>query len=226
MSEQSELWAQADAYVSEQVVHESPALEAAREASRDTTAPHIEVSPPQGKLLSLLVKIAGARRALEFGALAGYSTTWLAEAVGEGGVVVSLELEQQNADVARESVDRAGVGDRVTFMVGPAIGSARTLIENATPRFDFVFIDADKANNPQYLRAAIALTHPGATIVVDNVIRRGEVLQSDDSDPNVAGIRRMLRSIAADDRLEATVIQTVGSKGWDGFALIRRGEGY
>lgn len=217
-------WAEADAFVTRQVVKEPPELAEAREASRETTAPNIEVSPPQGKFLSLLASIGGARRALEFGALAGYSTTWLARAVGAEGRVVSLELAQQNADVARASVDRAGVGERVTFLVGPARESAQRLVEEGAEPFDFVFIDADKASTPDYLRASLALTGPGAVIVIDNVIRDGSVLRTDGAGPDVEGIRAALEAIGGDDELEATVIQTVGSKGWDGFALIHRAE--
>jgi predicted O-methyltransferase YrrM len=180
------------------------------------------VAPNQGRLLALLCRIAGARRVLEFGTLAGYSTLWLAGAVGEAGHVTTLELEAGNAEVARENFARAGVADRVEVLVGPAVESAAKLVDECTEPFDLVFIDADKPNNPAYLAASLALTRPGSVIVIDNVVRDGAVIDPDSADPRVQGVRALVADIAADDRLEATTLQTVGSKGWDGFTLVRR----
>jgi predicted O-methyltransferase YrrM len=158
---------------------------------------------------------------LEFGTLAGYSTLWLARAVGEGGHVTTLEVAAQNAAVARDNLERGGVLDRVDIVVGPAADSARRLIENDTPPYDFVFIDADKPSNPVYLQAALALSHVGTVIVIDNVVRGGAVVDAEDRDPRVLGVRSALEAIAKDPRLEATAVQTVGSKGWDGLAICR-----
>ena len=222
MYESEDAWREVDAYFVQALVGEDAALAAARESVRRTTMPRAEVAPNQGRLLALLCRMAGARRVLEFGTLAGYSTTWLARAVGDGGHVTTLELEAGNAAVARENFERAGVADRVEVLVGPAVESAAKLVEAGTEPFDFVFIDADKPNNPAYLRAALALTRPGSVIVIDNVVRDGAVLDPDSTDPRVQGVRAVVADIAADDRLEATALQTVGSKGWDGFTLVRR----
>jgi len=215
-------WREVDAYFVDTLVDEDDALAGARESGRRTTMARAEVAPNQGKLLALLAQAAGATRVLEFGTLAGYSTIWLARAVGERGHVTTLELEAGNAAVARENLDRAGVGDRVDILVGPAAESARRLIEAATEPYDFVFIDADKPSNPEYLRASLALSRPGTVIVIDNVVRGGAVTDPDSADPRVHGVRAVLRDIAEDPRLDATALQTVGSKGWDGFTLIRR----
>ena len=222
MYESEDAWREVDAYFVQAFVGEDAALAAARESVRRTTMPRAEVAPNQGRLLALLCRMAGARRVLEFGTLAGYSTTWLARAVGDGGHVTTLELEAGNAAVARENFERAGVADRVEVLVGPAVESAAKLVEAGTEPFDFVFIDADKPNNPAYLRAALALSRPGSVIVIDNVVRDGAVLDPDSTDPRVQGVRAVVADIAADDRLEATALQTVGSKGWDGFTLVRR----
>ena len=222
MYESEDAWREVDAYFVQALVGEDAALAAARESVRRTTMPRAEVAPNQGRLLALLCRMAGARRVLEFGTLAGYSTTWLARAVGDGGHVTTLELEAGNAAVARENFERAGVADRVEVLVGPAVESAAKLVEAGTEPFDFVFIDADKPNNPAYLRAALALSRPGSVIVIDNVVRDGAVLDPDSTDPRVQGVRAVVADIAADDRLEATALQTVGSKGWDGFTLVRR----
>ena len=168
---------------------------------------------------------------LEFGTLAGYSTIWLARAVvgssedgvGRGsGHVTTLELEPQNAAIAAENPKRAGLADSVTIITGPATESAERLIEDQTEPYDFVFIDADKPSNPAYLRASLALTRPGSVIVIDNVVRNGAVVDPESSDARVRGVRAVLADIAGDDRLDATALQTVGSKGWDGLTIIRR----
>jgi predicted O-methyltransferase YrrM len=217
-----EAWREVDAYFVDTLVPEDGALVSARVSGVRTTMPQAEVAPNQGKLLALLCQIASAERALEFGTLAGYSTVWLARAVGEKGHVTSLELEEENAAVARENLERAGVADRVEVVVGPAADSARRLVEEGAQPYGFVFIDADKPSNPEYLRAALALTRPGSVIVIDNVVRNGAVTDASSPDGRVQGVRAVLADISRDERLEATAIQTVGSKGWDGFTIIRR----
>ncbi|GGS54797.1 O-methyltransferase [Planobispora rosea] len=222
MYQSDEAWREVDAYFADTLVPEDRALREARESGGLTTMPQAEVAPNQGKLLAMLCRIAGAARVLEFGTLAGYSTVWLARAVGDGGHVTSLELEERNAGIARENLRRAGVADRVDVIVGPAADSARRLIEEGGEPYDFVFIDADKPGNPAYLAASLELTQPGSVIVIDNVVRNGAVTDPASPDERVQGVRRVLADIAHDARLEATALQTVGSKGWDGFVVIRR----
>jgi predicted O-methyltransferase YrrM len=222
MYESDGLWRQVDAYLVETLVDEDAALAQAREDGALTTMPRAEVAPNQGKLLALLAQMTGATRVLEFGTLAGYSTIWLARAVGEHGRVTTLELQEQNAAVARANLERARVSERVDIIVGPAADSARRLIDADTEPYDFVFIDADKPSNPEYLKASVALSHPGTVIVIDNVVRDGAVVDPDSTDARVQGVRAVLEDIADDPRLEATALQTVGSKGWDGFTLVRR----
>ncbi|TYB38798.1 O-methyltransferase [Actinomadura chibensis] len=217
-----QVWREVDAYFIESLVVEDGALSEARASGARTTMPQAEVSPNQGKLLAMLCQVAGARRVLEFGTLAGYSTVWMARAVGEGGHVTTLELEEQNAEVAQRNLERAGVADRVEVLVGPAAESAQRLIDDGVAPYDFVFIDADKPSNPAYLRASLALTRPGAVIVIDNVVRNGAVTDPSSSDARVQGVRAVVADIASDPRLDATTLQTVGIKGWDGFTLIRR----
>jgi predicted O-methyltransferase YrrM len=222
MYESDALWREVDAYFVETLIDEDDALAQARESGRLTTMPQAEVAPNQGKLLALLARMAGATRVLEFGTLAGYSTAWLARAVGEQGHVTTLELEEQNAAVARRNLQRAGVSDRVEIIVGRAAESARRLVEAGTEPYDFVFIDADKPNNPVYLEASLKLSRPGTVLVIDNVVRNGAVVHSDSTDDRVRGVRTALKRIAEDPRLDATALQTVGSKGWDGFTIVRR----
>lgn len=218
MYESDDLWRAVDSYFVETLVDEDDALVEARESGHSTTMPQAEVAPNQGKLLALLARTAGATRVLEFGTLAGYSTVWLARAVGESGHVTTLELEERNAAVARDNLARAGVADRVEIIVGRAAES----VEKLTGPYDFVFIDADKPSNPAYLRASLELSRPGTVIVIDNVVRNGAVIDARSTDARVRGVREVLDLIAGDPRLEATALQTVGSKGWDGFTLVRR----
>jgi predicted O-methyltransferase YrrM len=176
--------------------------------------PH-EVTPLQGRLLELLVRLAGARSVLELGTLGGYSTIWLARGLPVGGRIVTLEVSPEYARVARENFDRAGVADLVDLRVGPA---AETLRELDGP-FDLIFIDADKRSNPNYLAEAVRLSRPGTLIVADNVVRGGAVADPEADDPSDTGVQRFVELVAEDPRLDATAIQTVGAKGWDGFAL-------
>ena len=212
---QDERWAAVDAYIGDTLLGHDPALAGALAANAAGGLPDIDVSPPQGRMLRLFAMMGGARRVLEVGTLGGYSTIELARAVGEGGRVVTLEIDPHHAAVARANVAAAGIGDRVEVLVGPAIETLATL----DGPFDFVFIDADKENNPAYLRQALRLSRPGTTIVIDNVIREGGVLDAGSSDPRIAGTRALFDAVAAEPRLTATAIQTVGGKKWDGFLL-------
>ncbi len=214
-------WRAVDDYFAT-LVDEDDALVRAREAGARTTMPNAEIAANQGALLALLAQTAGARRVLEFGTLAGYSTIWLARAVGPEGRVVTLELEQRNAAIARECIATAGLADRVEVVVGSAVDSAQALIDSGAEPFDLVFIDADKPSNPAYLAAAMRLTRPGSLIVIDNVVRDGAVVEADSDDPRVQGVRQVVADIAADARLDATALQTVGIKGWDGLIIARR----
>jgi predicted O-methyltransferase YrrM len=218
------IWSQVDDYFTDRLVNEDHALVAARESSALTVMPQADVSPSQGAFLSVIARIAGARRVLEFGTLAGYSTIWLARAVGPAGTVVTFEIDPGAAAVAAENLRRAGVADRVDLVVGPAIESVRALVAAGVEPFDLVFIDADKPSNPAYLSAALALSHPGTVIIGDNVVRNGAVADPDSSDPRVHGTWGLIEMLGRDDRIEATALQTVGRKGWDGFAIaiVRR----
>jgi predicted O-methyltransferase YrrM len=207
--------ADVDTFLDTTVVGDDPVLSAALEASNAAGLPQIAVSTQQGKFLSLLAGAIKARKILEIGTLGGFSTIWLARGAGPDGRVVTLEYEPKHAEVARANLDRAGVGDRVEVIVGAALETLPTVTGGP---FDLVFIDADKQNNAGYLEWALRLTHPGSVIVVDNVIREGAIL-SPDSDAVVQGTRRALEFLGERPELDTAVLQTVGSKHWDGFAL-------
>lgn len=204
-----------DAFLDSTVVGDDPALTAALEASNAAGLPPIAVSVQQGKFLSLLAGATGARRILEIGTLGGFSTIWLARGAGPQGRVVTLEYEPKHAEVARGNLERAGVADRVEVIVGAALDTLPTV----TGPFDLIFIDADKENNLAYLEWAVRLARPGAVIVVDNVIRDGQILRPDSDDARVAATRKTLQAMGEHPRLDTAVLQTVGSKHWDGFAL-------
>jgi predicted O-methyltransferase YrrM len=204
-----------DTFLDATVLGDDPALSAALEASDAAGLPKIAVSAQQGEFLSLLAGAVQARRILEIGTLGGFSTIWLARGAGPDGRVTTLEYEPKHAEVARANIDRAGVGDRVEVIVGAAL---ETLPSVTGGPFDLVFIDADKENNPGYLEWAVKLTRPGSVIVVDNVIREGEILSSD-PDPILQGTRRALEILGEHPKLDTAVIQTVGAKHWDGFAF-------
>ena len=208
-----ESWTAVDAYIEDRLAGDGPKAVLAANAEAGLSA--IDVSPAQGKWLHLLVRMTGARRVLEIGTLGGYSTLWLARAVGTDGRVVTLELQPRNAEVARANLASAGVGDRVEVRVGAALD----LLPQVEGPFDLVFIDADKANQDAYLRWALKLARPGAVIIGDNVVRDGEVANPQTRDPNAQGVRRFIDLLASEPRLSATAIQTTGSKGWDGFAF-------
>jgi len=219
----SEAWRDVDLYLAGKLLGDDPALDAALQANQAGGLPAIDVSPVQGKLLHLLARAAGARRILEIGTLGGYSTIWLARALPADGKVVTLEIDPHHAEVARTNVDRAGIGDRVDIRVGPALETLAALQAANEAPFDLIFIDADKQNNANYVQAAIGLARPGALIIVDNVVREGGVLDAGSADPMIQGTRRLFDMLANEPRLDATAIQTVGVKKWDGLvvALVR-----
>ena len=216
------LWTEVDDYLNETLVRPDDALNAAVADSAKAGLPQIQVAPNQGKLLMLLAQIRGARRILEIGTLGGYSTMWLARALPPAGRLITLELEPKHARVAQANLERAGVDDRVEIRVGPAAGTLKKMIAAREQPFDLVFIDADKTGYPDYLTLSLELSHPGTLIVADNVVRKGAIADRKSQDNNVQAIRRMNEMIASNPRLSATVIQTVGSKGYDGlaFALV------
>jgi predicted O-methyltransferase YrrM len=215
-----ELWKDVDDYLVSLLTPPDASLDAALADSESSGLPAISVAPNQGKLLELLARIHGSRRILEIGTLGGYSTIWLARALPENGELISLELDAHHAEVARVNIERAGFATSVEVRVGSAAESLRDLVKEEGEPFDFVFIDADKEGYPEYFALALALSRPGTMIVADNVVRNGEVIDSASADERVAGVRAFLELVAAESRVEATVIQTVGTKGYDGFALL------
>jgi len=214
------IWNAVEAYFDGELNAADSALNAAIEASAAAGLPSIQVSAAQGKLLYLLAQVQGARRILEVGTLGGFSTLWLARALPADGRLVTLELNPHHAEVALRNFVNAKMADRIELHVGPALDTLARLRAQRTDPFDLVFIDADKANNLGYLQGALALSRVGTLIIVDNVVREGSVV-SPKHDASVDGIRRMTAWIGAQSRLSATVMQTVGSKGYDGFLLAR-----
>jgi predicted O-methyltransferase YrrM len=214
-----EQWTAVDQYISGLLVPSDPALDAALESSAAAGLPAINVAPNQGKLLHLLVRIHGARSILEIGTLGGYSTIWLARALPPGGKLVTLEADLKHAAVARANLARADLAGVVDVRLGRALDTLPLIAREGLGPFDFFFIDADKANIPHYFQWALDLSRPGSVIVVDNVVRKGAVLDASSDDPNVQGVRRFNELVAAERRVSATAIQTVGSKGYDGFAI-------
>jgi predicted O-methyltransferase YrrM len=212
-------WAAVDDYIGEKLLPDDPVLEAVLATNREHGLPAIDVSPAQGKLLYLLAKMNCAKRILEIGTLGGYSTIWLARALSAGGKVVTLELDLRHAEVARANMERAGLSKAVELRVGPALDSLAALSREGAEAFDFIFIDADKPNNHDYLTWAMKLARPGTVIVCDNVIRDGAVVKEKSGDPNVEGARAAFDFIGGSEQLEGTAIQTVGTKGYDGFAI-------
>jgi predicted O-methyltransferase YrrM len=210
-------WADVDAYLSERLVRADPALDGALADAEAAGLPAIDVSPPQGKLLHLLTRLVGARAVLELGTLAGYSTIWLARALPADGLVVTVEIEPRYAELARANLERAGVASLVEARVGAALDVLPAIEAEGLGPFDLVFVDADKRNSPVYFDWALRLTRPGSLIVVDNVVRGGGVLTGNDEWSRAS--RELVERLTAEPRVDATVIQTVGSKGWDGFAL-------
>jgi predicted O-methyltransferase YrrM len=212
-------WADIDRYIVERLLGPDPLLDEVLAANAEAGLPPIDVSPNQGQLLGLFVRMLGARRVLEIGTLGGYSTIWLARALPDGGRVVTLEVDPHHAEVARRNLARAGLSDLVELRLGPATESLSDLVAAGEAPFDLVFIDADKPGNPTYLARALELSRPGTAIVVDNVVRGGAVLDAGTDDAVVVGTRAAYDWLAAEPRVRSTAIQTVGSKGHDGFAL-------
>ena len=215
------MWDAVDALFNAKLIPHDAVLDAALAASDAAALPAIQVTAAQGKFLNLLVQISGARRVLEIGTLGGYSTIWMARALPLDGTLISLEIDERHATLARENLSRAGLQDRVTVLTAPALESLATLAAQHAAPFDLVFIDADKANIPAYFEASLGLSHVGSVIVVDNVVREGKVLNADSTDQDIQGVRRLAQQLAGDTRVAATVLQTVGSKGYDGFLIAR-----
>ena len=216
-----DLWTAVDRYITDLLVRPDDSLHSALKASAAAGLPAINVSPPQGKFLMLLAQILGARNILELGTLAGYSTIWLARALPTGGRIITLESEPKHAEVARANIARAGFAEIVELRVGPALETLSQLAAERRAPFDLIFIDADKATYPEYFKWALKLSRRGTLIVADNVVRKGAVLDPKSDDPSVRGVRRFNDLVAAESRVSATAIQTVGSKGYDGFTLAR-----
>lgn len=215
----SEKWQQVDGYIVDKLVKSDEVLAAILDNNARAGLPAHDVAPNQGKLLALFAQMVGAKRILEIGTLGAYSTVWLARALPEGGEVVTLEADEHHAAVARQNIELAGLQSRIKLHQGPALDTLPSLIGSAP--FDMIFIDADKPNNPHYLKWALKLSRPGTLIIGDNVVRDGEVVNPASDDDRVRGVRRFFDLIAEEPRLSATALQTVGSKGWDGFLLAR-----
>ena len=213
------LWSKVDDYICDRLLPADAVLEAALKANAAAGLPQIDVSAAQGKFLHMLARMVGARRILEIGTLGGYSTIWLARALPAEGRLISLEADALHAKVARENIVRAGLADRVEIRIGKALDTLPSVEADKIGPFDFVFIDADKPNNPEYLKWALKLARSGAVIVCDNVIRDGAVADAATHDASALGARKLFDLIGAEPRLTATALQTVGAKGWDGFAI-------
>ena len=214
-----EQWTAVDRYFTEMLAPPDPALDEALRSSAEAGLPAIQVSVNQGKLLHLLARSVGARRILEIGTLGGYSTIWLARALPPDGRLVTLEAEPKHADVARRNIARAGLAGVVEVVVGKAGETLPQLAAGDDAPFDFIFIDADKPGYPDYFRWALKLSRPGTMIIADNVVRKGAVVDAESTDANVQGVRRFIEQVAAERRVSATTIQTVGSKGYDGLCI-------
>ncbi|MGB2626360.1 MAG: O-methyltransferase [Candidatus Acidiferrum sp.] len=215
-----ELWTAVDTYIKERLLPEDTVLAEALRNATDAGLPVIAVSPTQGKLLHLLVKLCGARKILEIGTLAGYSTIWMARALPAGARVVTLEVDPKHAAVALKNFELAGLRDVIELRLAKALDSLPKLAADGLAPFDLIFIDADKSNIPGYFEWALKLSRPGTTIIVDNIIRDGEVIDASSEDPNIQGVRRFNDMLKSERRVSATEIQTVGEKGYDGFALL------
>jgi len=221
MSSDEAIWSAVDDFINGALVPPDEALSAALRDSDAAGLPPISVTPAQGRLLHILAQTQGAKSILEVGTLGGYSTIWMARALPPGGRLLTLEINPATAKVARANLARAGLDGVVEVRVGPALDSLRELCARKPAPFDLVFIDADKVNNPEYFRAALELTRSGSLIIVDNVVRDGEILDEHTQDAAVRGTRALYAVMGAEPRVTATAIQTVGSKGYDGFAIAR-----
>jgi predicted O-methyltransferase YrrM len=215
----SEKWTAVDRYITDLLVPADEALDAALRDSEAAELPHISVSPNQGKLLWMLAKIQGAKNILEIGTLGGYSTIWLARALTPEGKLITLEIDPKHAAVARANFARAGLNHVIDLRLGKAAESLAQLAAEKRGPFDLIFIDADKPSNSEYFAWALKLSRKGSIIIVDNVVRDGEVINAESTNASVQGVRRFNTLLAAEKRVSATAIQTVGSKGYDGFAM-------
>ncbi|MCA1053778.1 O-methyltransferase [Rossellomorea aquimaris] len=211
-----QVWQEVDQYFTEKLHKEDEVMEGVMKANERANLPSIDVSPNQGKLLHLLVKMKGAKRILEIGTLGGYSSIWMARALPEDGTLTTLEYSGKHAEVAKENMKAAGMDDKVTVLTGAALDTLPQLKGQA---FDFIFIDADKKNNPHYIKWAIELSSPGAVIITDNVVRGGKVTDTSIHDEDVRGVREFTDILSKEERIDSTAVQTVGSKGYDGFIL-------
>jgi len=214
-----EQWTAVDRYIADLFIPSDPALDAALADSDTAGLPAINVSPVQGKLLHLLVRLRGARNILEIGTLGGYSAIWLARALPAGGRLITLEANPKHAEVARANISRAGLAQVVELRLGKALDTLPQLAQENRGPFDLIFIDADKPGYPDYLPWALKLSRPGSLIIADNVVRKGGLADSANADPNVQGVRRFCELLAGEPKVSATILQSVGSKGYDGFAV-------
>ena len=214
-------WKDVDHYFCDNLLADDPILTSALEASDAAGLPAIAVSPNQGKLLQMLAEMIGARSILEVGTLGGYSTIWLARGLPADGRVITLEVDAKHAEVARKNFARAALANRIEIWLGKALDTLPKLFAERRSPFDLIFIDADKENIPAYFDWAIQLSRPGTLIIVDNVVRDGEVINARSADPSIQGVRRFVDQLAKDKRVTGTAIQTVGTKGHDGFAIAR-----
>lgn len=212
-------WEKVDQYLTEKLIPHDPMLEQVLDANKLNELPTYDVSPVQGKLLNLLIQIQGATRILEIGTLGGYSTIWMGRALPQGGKIVTLEIDPLHAEVAQANINLANLPCAVEIRVGNALDQLAQMKQEEVEPFDFIFIDADKPNNPHYLKWALEFSHPGTLIIGDNVIRDGEVINAESEDPRVQGVRQFYDLLAEEKRITATAIQTVGQKGYDGFVL-------
>ena len=219
MVEGAELWEAVDQYIANQLIPSDPILDETVAANAAAELPAIDVAPNQGKLLHLLARIMGTRKVLEIGTLGGFSTIWLARALPEGGRMITLEANAKHAEVARGNIARAGLDRIVTLRLGAALDTLPQLAQEGEGPFDLIFIDADKPNIPNYVKWALKLSRKGTLIVVDNVIRKGKIIDASSDDANAQGARRLFEMLASEPRLQATALQTVGSKGHDGFVM-------
>ena len=221
-----DLWTDVDQYFSDKLLPKDPILESAAEAAEKAGLPPIAISPNQGKFLQLLSQIIGAQSILELGTLAGYSTIWLARGMRPGGRLITVEVDPKHADVAKSNISRAGLKDAVEVRLGSALGVLPQLFAEKRGPFDLIFIDADKENIPDYFEWSMKLSHPGTLIIVDNVVRDGAVIDANSPDPRIEGVRKFVDLLAAESRASGTTIQTVGIKGYDGFAMVLVGADY
>jgi predicted O-methyltransferase YrrM len=219
-----EVWTRVDQYLVGELLAPDPVLDAALQSSEAAGLPAINVSPTQGKLLQMLARLCGARRILEIGTLAGYSTIWLGRALPADGRLITLEADEKHAAIARANIARAGLDNVVEIRIGIALESLPAIAAESHSPFDFIFIDADKVNTPEYFGWALRMSRAGTLIVVDNVVRDGAVADTATFDPSVRGMRRFFEVLKREPRVTATAVQTVGAKGYDGFAVVLVGE--